>query len=195
MRTRVEERLRCPLSRNRVASLLPGWMPLHPPSRRGSHACVVGLHECVGYIIARCVSVSSSSRDEESIQPSVSLLTGGGEVVWRRGGKPIEAQPGGEFEIGVAELAGRESAMEIRASVWAARLVLGQPIGPPRLSLLYLLDRHPDDNLMRKGLSPHGHTLSGTKKRPYVPFDREREWSISAAMVLRSGKWGRRACH
>src|SRR5215831_11942571 len=31
MPTRVEERLRCPLSRNRVASLLPGWMPLLPP--------------------------------------------------------------------------------------------------------------------------------------------------------------------
>ena len=113
----------------------------------------------------------------------------------RWGCKPIEAQAGGKFGVGVAELIGRESSMEIRAREWAARLVLGQPIGPPRLSLLHLLNRHPDDSLMRKVLSLHGQTLPGKKERNYATFDREGYWSISAAIALRLGKCGCRVRH
>src|SRR5262249_24084313 len=93
----------------------------------------------------------------------VLLPPGGGEVVRGRGCEPIQAQPGGEFGVGVAELVGRESSIEIRAVDWAPRIVLGQPIGPLRSSLLHSLYRHPDDSLMRKTHSPHGHTLPGTK--------------------------------
>ena len=80
------------------------------------------------------------------------------------GCEPIEAQPGTEFEIGEAELAGQEALIEIRARAWAARLIFVKPIGPPRSSLLHFLHRHPDGSGMWQWLSPHGETLPAQEK-------------------------------
>jgi hypothetical protein len=89
---------------------------------------------------------------------------GGREVVWRWGCIPTdEAQASEEFGVGVAEHVGWVSSTEERPTTGTTRLVLGEPIGPPRSSLLHLVNRHPDDSLMRKVLSPHGQTLPGTK--------------------------------
>jgi len=121
----------------------------HSTVVRLAHGCQFGWR----------VSVGASSRAEESPQLQRLAPGGWGRSSLEAGGQPIEAQPGAEFGVGVAELVGRESSIEIRTRDWAARLVLGQSIGPPRPLLLHLLNRHPDDNLMRKVLSPHGQTL------------------------------------
>src|SRR5215831_7336828 len=120
----------------------------------------------------------------------VLLLTDVGEVVggWRC--EPIEAQPIAEFGIRVTTLLSREWTITAGAIVQAGRVVLSEHIRPPRWCVLNPGNRHPDNSGIWHWLSLHGQVLSGKEERYSVYLRRQGYSSISAAIVLRSGKWG-----
>ena len=129
-------------------------------------------------------------RTKNRFRSLVLLLTGGGEVVRGWGREPIEAQPIEEFEIRVTTLVSREWMIAPGAIVQAARVVLSEHIRPPRWCVLNPGKRHPGNSGIWHWLSLHGQVLSGKAERDSVPLKREQDSSISAAIVLGSGKWG-----